>query len=143
MLSVFEARAINIMAKLQNLAKRMERYGAVSLSEYRAHPANVHDTEAWNAYVLQIVYADECIPDDDDDHLVYEHVMEGHEQFYTNMDVYYVKPIDDEEGFLHVNIRVADGSLLSFVIGHDGLIETLDIPYIANNIEEDTTDDSE
>lgn len=143
MLSVFEARAINIMAKLQNLAKRMERYGAVSLSEYRAHPADVHNTEAWNNYVLQIVYDDQSSQDDPEDYMVYEHVMEGHERFYDDMDVYYVKPVGNEEGFLHANIRVADGRLLSFVIGHDGLIETLDIQYLANTIEEEDPDDSE
>ena len=126
----------------QNLAKRFERYGAVSLSTYRTQNADVNDTEAWNNYVLQLVYADEATIDDEDNHILYERVTQNCTFDFREMKVLCVKPIDSE-CFLHVNIPVVNSAPLSFVIGQDGLIEPLDIELYANMIEEETANDSE
>ena len=139
MISIFEAYAVNVMAKLQNLAKRMERYGAVSLSEYRQTHADVNDIEAWNNHVLQVVYADS--PTTEDEHIVYERVTKDAECEFNDMKVLYTKPSDDGEGFLYVAIPITNGTHVSFVIGHDGLIESLGIELMTNNIEEDASND--
>lgn len=159
MFSVDDGKIITMMVKLHNLAKRMERYGVQPLSEHRANPADPKNIHEWNQYVLTIVYDD--VGNDDDEHIVYERVTADSTYEYQDMKVLYNKPAHVAEGYLFVAIPIHDFdvchgcrtgqcepcnngvSWLSFVIGHDGVIETLDLEFIVNNIEEDLIDDSE
>lgn len=143
MLSVAESKLLNIMAKLQNIAKRLERYGAVPLSVYRNNPANVHDHDSWNDYVLQLVYDDNPVDEDGEDYILYERVTHDMAVEYKDMRVRYCKPFDVEEYFVHVDVPVINGQHCSFVIGHDGLIEPMDIDVYASVIKEENEDDSE
>lgn len=139
MLSVFEAYAVHVMTKLQNLAKRMEKYGAVSLSTYKQAQPDVNDVTAWNRHVLQLVYADS--PTTEDAHIVYESLTQDHESAFQDMEVLYTKPTDGGESFLYIKIPITNGTHLSFVIGHDGVIEPMGIQFMTNQTKEDMSND--
>ena len=142
MLNLNEARIVHAAAVLQNLAKRMERYGAISYSDYCKEDVDVNDVKKWNAHVLQIIY-DDSQEIDDGEFVVLKGVCGPKnnltKEYFSQLNVVYNVPEGREEGYLYVYFDVEDFDLqptgtkrfhtrLSFVIGHDGLIEDMGLP---------------
>lgn len=121
-------KAMETLLKIQNIAKRFEKYGAVPLSKYRATRVSPSNTRAWNAYVMQLVYDDSKKDLEEGEYPVFEHVSKTGSADFLDIKVTY-NTSGDGEPYLYLVIP-GSKKTLSYTIATDGVINPIDMPAI-------------